>query len=112
MTATGGQAHGSLGRILEERTALLHPGARNTQLRQLRSLACIACLWFDLARHTEAMPSPANAILAGALAGFPEETTVPLAPLPREVFGRRERRKNPRQESARGPRGCGKRRGG
>jgi len=41
----------------------------------------MACLWFDLARHAEAMPSPANAILAGALAGFQEETTVPLAPL-------------------------------
>ena len=43
----------------------------------------MACLWFDLARHAEAMPSPANAILAGALAGFPEDTTVPLSPLPR-----------------------------
>ena len=41
----------------------------------------MACLWFDLARHAEAMPSPANAILADALAGFQEETAVPLAPL-------------------------------
>ena len=41
----------------------------------------MACLWFDLARHAEALPSPANTILAGALAGFQEETTVPLAPL-------------------------------
>jgi hypothetical protein len=42
----------------------------------------MACLWFDLARHAEAMPNPANAILAGALAGFPDGTTVPIAPLP------------------------------
>jgi hypothetical protein len=42
----------------------------------------MACVWFDLSRHAEAMPSPATAILAGALAGFQEETTVPLAPLP------------------------------
>jgi hypothetical protein len=33
----------------------------------------LACLWFDLARHAEAMPSPANGTLAGALAGFPQK---------------------------------------
>jgi hypothetical protein len=36
-------------------------------------------LWFDLARDAEAMPSPANAILAGALAEMAEEHAKQLA---------------------------------
>jgi hypothetical protein len=46
-------------------------------------------LWFDLARDAEAMPSPANAILAGALAEMAEEHAKQLAAVKEKLVAER-----------------------